>query len=62
MNMILHNNPEALVVQGNPLADPRFKDGDVLRRSTTSWPTHRFPTSAGAGARESTAAEGLGSL
>src|ERR1700686_4601486 len=31
MNMILHNNPTALVVQGNTLADPNFKDGDVLK-------------------------------
>ena len=27
MNMILHNNPTALIVQGNTLADPKFKDG-----------------------------------
>jgi len=27
MNMILHNNPTALVVQGNTLADPKFIDG-----------------------------------
>ena len=31
MNMILHNNPTALVVQGNTLADPKFKDGDRLK-------------------------------
>src|SRR5947208_14653825 len=31
MNMILHNNPIALVVQGNTLADPKFKDGDALK-------------------------------
>jgi type I restriction enzyme M protein len=31
MNMILHNNPTALIVQGNTLADPRFKDGDPLK-------------------------------
>jgi type I restriction enzyme M protein len=31
MNMILHNNPTALVVQGNTLADPKFKDGDILK-------------------------------
>ena len=31
MNMILHNNPTALVVQGNTLADPKFKDGDSLK-------------------------------
>ncbi len=31
MNMILHNNPTALIVQGNTLADPRFKDGDALK-------------------------------
>src|SRR6059058_2951679 len=31
MNMILHNNPTALIVQGNTLADPRFKDGEALK-------------------------------
>ncbi len=31
MNMILHDNPTALVVQGNTLADPKFKDGDTLK-------------------------------
>ena len=31
MNMILHNNPTAMVVQGNTLADPKFKDGDNLK-------------------------------
>ena len=31
MNMILHDNPTALIVQGNTLADPRFKDGDTLK-------------------------------
>src|SRR5216683_2920932 len=31
MNMILHNNPIALVVQGNTLAVPRSKDGDTLK-------------------------------
>jgi len=31
MNMILHNNPTALIVQGNTLADPKFKDGDQLK-------------------------------
>jgi type I restriction enzyme M protein len=31
MNMILHNNPTALVAQGNTLADPKFKDGDTLK-------------------------------
>ncbi|RIK69036.1 type I restriction endonuclease subunit M, partial [candidate division KSB1 bacterium] len=28
MNMILHNNPTALIVQGNTLTDPKFKDKD----------------------------------
>jgi type I restriction enzyme M protein len=27
MNMILHNNPTALIVQGNSITDPKFKDG-----------------------------------
>ncbi len=31
MNMILHNNPEALILQGNTLADPKFTDGDALK-------------------------------
>ena len=31
MNMILHNNPTALIVQGNTLADPKWKDGDTLK-------------------------------
>src|SRR5271157_3990180 len=31
MNMILHDNATALIVQGNTLADPRFKDGDTLK-------------------------------
>jgi type I restriction enzyme M protein len=31
MNTILHNNPTALVVQGNTLADPKFKDGATLK-------------------------------
>jgi type I restriction enzyme M protein len=31
MNMILHNNPGALIAQGNTLADPKFKDGDALK-------------------------------
>src|SRR5256885_1596029 len=31
MNMILHDPPPALIVQGNPLADPKFKDGDTLK-------------------------------
>ncbi|GAA3741892.1 type I restriction-modification system subunit M [Sphingorhabdus rigui] len=31
MNMILHNNPTALIRQGNTLADPKFTDGEVLK-------------------------------
>ena len=31
MNMILHDNPTALIVQGNTLADPKFKDGATLK-------------------------------
>jgi type I restriction enzyme M protein len=31
MNMILHNNPTALIAQGNTLADPKFKDGETLK-------------------------------
>lgn len=32
MNMILHNNPTAMILQGNTLADPKFKDGDQLKQ------------------------------
>src|SRR6266403_348098 len=31
MNMILHDNPTALIVQGNTLSDPKFKEGDTLK-------------------------------
>lgn len=31
MNMILHNNPTALIMQGNTLTDPKFKEGDNLK-------------------------------
>jgi type I restriction enzyme M protein len=31
MNMILHNNPGALVVQGNTLADPKFLENGTLK-------------------------------
>lgn len=31
MNMILHNNPTARIVQGNTLSNPKFKDGDTIQ-------------------------------
>jgi len=31
MNMILHDNAEALIEHGNTLANPKFKDGDTLK-------------------------------
>jgi type I restriction enzyme M protein len=31
MNMILHNMPTALIVQGNTITDPKFKDRDTLK-------------------------------
>ncbi|MEQ1905981.1 MAG: type I restriction-modification system subunit M, partial [Pirellulaceae bacterium] len=31
MNMILHDNPTALIVQGNTLTDPKFKDSDTIK-------------------------------
>jgi type I restriction enzyme M protein len=31
MNMILHNNPIALIEQGNTLANAKFKEGDTLK-------------------------------
>lgn len=32
MNMILHNNPTALIEQGNTLADPKYKEGESLKQ------------------------------
>jgi type I restriction enzyme M protein len=32
MNMILHNTPTALIVQGNTLTDPKFRDGEALKQ------------------------------
>ena len=31
MNMILHNNPTALIRQGNTITDPKYQDGDSLK-------------------------------
>lgn len=31
MNMILHDNPTALITQGNTLTDPKFRDGAALK-------------------------------
>jgi type I restriction enzyme M protein len=31
MNMILHDNPGAVIMQGNTLTDPKFKGGDALK-------------------------------
>ncbi len=31
MNMILHDNPTAVVMQGNTLTDPKFKDGTTVK-------------------------------
>ena len=31
MNMVLHDNAGAMIVQGNTLANPQFKDGDTLK-------------------------------
>jgi len=31
MNMILHNNPTALISQGNTLTDPKYKTGEALK-------------------------------
>ena len=32
MNMILHDNPTAQIVQGNTIADPKFKDGETVKQ------------------------------
>ncbi|MEM6812502.1 MAG: type I restriction-modification system subunit M [Pseudomonadota bacterium] len=32
MNMILHNNPTAMIMQGNTLSDPKFKDGESIKQ------------------------------
>ncbi len=31
MNMILHNYPTALIMQGNTLTDPKYRDGEALK-------------------------------
>jgi len=31
MNMYLHNNPTALIMQGNTLSDPKFKEDGILK-------------------------------
>ncbi len=31
MNMILHDNPGALILQGNTLTDPKYRDGEALK-------------------------------
>ncbi len=31
MNMILHNVPTALIMQGNTLTDPKYRDGEALK-------------------------------
>jgi hypothetical protein len=48
MNMILHNNPTAVIVQGNTLTDPKFRDGDTLKPSTMSSQIRPSATSGGA--------------
>ena len=72
MNMILHNNPTTLILQGNTLADPKFKNGDTLktfdfvvanrRREEASHPRRLVPLSTQscgpAGYREMGAAHG----
>jgi type I restriction enzyme M protein len=40
MNIILHNTPTALILQGNTLADPKFKDGDTLKTLARICLTH----------------------
>jgi type I restriction enzyme M protein len=44
MNMILHDNPTALIVQGNTLTDPKFRDGrrsQALRLHRRQFPLQR---------------------
>ncbi|HLO18788.1 MAG TPA: type I restriction-modification system subunit M [Anaerolineales bacterium] len=33
MNMILHNNPTALITQGNTLTDPKYRSGDNILKT-----------------------------
>ncbi len=54
MNMILHNFPTAIILSGNTLASPKFKDGEQLRTydyvvanppfSDKTWSTGLLPT------------------
>ncbi len=48
MNMILHDQATALIVQGNTLADPKFKDGELLKTFDYVVAIHRLATNAGA--------------
>ena len=43
MNMILHGNAEAMIIQGNTLSDPKFKDGGTLK--TFDYVVANFPFS-----------------
>ena len=69
MNMILHNNPTALVMQGNTLADPKFKDGETRRTfdfvvanppfSDKRWSTGLHPKELGIATASDTVTAGL---
>ena len=48
MNMILHNNPTALILQGNTLTIPSSKKATASRLSITSSPIRLSATNAGA--------------
>jgi type I restriction enzyme M protein len=58
MNMILHGNAEAVIMQGNTLADPKYKVGDQLKQfdfvvanppfSDKRWSTGLHPNEGGA--------------
>ena len=48
MNMILHDQATALIVQGNTITDPKFKDGDSLKTFDFAVINPRSATNAGA--------------
>ena len=48
MNMILHDNPTALIIQGNTLTDPSSRRVEPSRPSTTLLPIRLSRTSGGA--------------
>ncbi len=64
MNMILHDNPTAVVAQGNTLTDPKFLEGDAIKAfdfvvANPPFSDKRWSTRTGCAARPSRPLQGL---